>query len=263
MAIIRSLILFSIGVAVCASYDYNDTLDMANAPRPLRDRFRLIQNNINEERLNDEIQDFRAYGCEKMVVIRNKAQAEFKINCHSNHDAPKAAVIQPDNAYAFSFKPLRNGNSKFWCTVEYKNQFARFDVYNEDLSYMCPRDIDDIYQYIVHHDGIYVDRKGDKGEKIRALLKGHNKFILWEEFEDGETDGLLISGLVDGGMCYDVPEQFNDKTAAVTICYNHCVKLFEHYGCRGKIQTVQASDDCIDVGLIEELGGKLSAVKGC
>lgn len=255
------VLLISVGAVVSETFAYNETQEAA---RPLRDRFRIIQNNINEERLLDEIEDFTAYGCERMVVIRNKAQGEIKVSCRSRHDNPKPTKIQPENAYTFTFRPQKNGNSKFWCTVEYRQQYAQFDVYNEDLSYMCPRDIDEIYQYAVHHDGVYVDKsKGSEGQKIRALMKGHNKFILWEEFEKNETDGYLLSGYVDGGMCYDIPEQFNDKTAAVTICYNHCVYLYEHYGCRGKFQVVQAKDECHDAAISEVIGNQLSAIRGC
>lgn len=262
MFFVRSFVLLiCASLALSTSLGYNETYE---APRPVRDRFRMIHNNIDEGKLSDEIDDFLAYSCEKMVVVRNKAQEEFKISCQSHHDSPKKAVIKPGNAYAFSFKPRKSGSSKFWCTVEYKQQYARFDVYNEDQSYMCPRDIDEVYKYVVHHDGIYVDKNtGSVGQKIRALFKGHNKFILWEEFENNETDGFLVSGLVDGGMCYDIPEQFNDKTAAVTVCYNHCVRLYEHYGCQGKVQITQANDDCHDVGISEELNGRLSAIQGC
>ena len=254
--------LISVLVVSCAADDYNETMD---TPKPVRDRFRIILANVDEEKLSDEITDFTTYGCEKMAVIRNRAHEEFKISCQSRHESPKKkAVVKPGNAFAFSFRPQKNGNSVFWCTVEYKEAFARFDVYNEEGTYMCPRDIDEVYQYVVYHDGIYVDKsKGNNGQKIRALFKGHNKFILWEEYENATTDGFLLGGVVDGGMCYDIPDQFNDKAAAVTICYNHCVHLYEHYGCQGRVQTIQAMDDCIDKGLEEELGGKLSAIQGC
>lgn len=257
------LILFSALVVLCTALDYNETL---NAPKPVRDRFRIILSNVNEEKLSDEITDFITYGCEKMVVIRNRAHDEFRISCQSAHESPKKkTVVKPGNAFAFSFRPQKNGNSIFWCTLEYKEAFARFDVYNEESTYMCPREIDEVYQYVVNHDGIYVDKsKGNEGQKIRALFKGHNKFILWEEFENNEADGLIVTGLVDGGMCYDIPEQFNDKTAAVTVCYNHCVRLYEHYGCQGKVHIVQANrDDCSDIGIPEDLQDKISAVQGC
>ncbi|GBM47337.1 hypothetical protein AVEN_94444-1 [Araneus ventricosus] len=247
-------------IAVGALAD--DTL--LEAPREPRDRFRMMISNVNEERVQDEIEDFTNYGCERMVVIRNKAKEAFQLTCESYHDKPRIIKIQPDSAFLFTFRPQKNGTTKFWCTVDYKMQFARFDVYNEALAYMCPRAISEVHQYTINHEGVFVDAaKGNEGTKIRALFKGHNKFILWEEFNNGETDGLLYSGLVDGGMCSDIPEQFNDKPAAVTICYNHCVHLYEHYGCRGEVQTVQANDDCIDVGLNSNVTGKLSAIKGC
>ncbi|GIZ04274.1 uncharacterized protein CEXT_223421 [Caerostris extrusa] len=257
------VLLIAVGVVACDSYS-NISESIMEAPREPRDRFRLMISNVNEQRVSDEIEDFTNYGCERMVVIRNKAQDAFRLTCQSYHDAPKVITIKPDHAFLFTFRPQKNGNTKFWCEVDYKMQFARFDVYNEALAYMCPRSIQEVHQYTVNHDGVYVDEaKNNGGSKIRALFKGHNKFILWEEFVNEETDGFLYSGLVDGGMCSDIPEQFNDKPAAVTVCYNHCVHLYEHYGCRGAIQTVQANDDCIDVGISADLNGKLSAIKGC
>ncbi|GFR06132.1 uncharacterized protein TNCT_310251 [Trichonephila clavata] len=259
------VVLIAVGAVICDTYTNETFENVLDAPREPRDRFRLMVSNVDEQRVSDEIQDFTNYDCERMVVIRNKAKDPFRLTCQSYHDTPKTLTIKPDNAFVFTFKPQKNGNTKFWCTVEYKMQFARFDVYNEALSYMCPRAIKEVYQYTVNHDGVHVDGDGKKNEgtKIRALFKGHNKFILWEEFHNNETDGFLYSGLVDGGMCSDIPEQFNDKPAAVTVCYNHCVHLYEHYGCRGEVQTIQANDDCIDVGLISDLSGKLSAIKGC
>jgi len=251
---------FLAGVAVSDQNEY----EVLGAAKPVRDRFRMMMSNVNEQRVEDEIQDFTTYGCEKMVVIRNRAQAEFKLSCRSFHDAPKTQTVQQGNAFVFTFRPQKNGATKFWCALEYQQYIVRFDVYNEDMTYMCPRDIDEVYQYTVKHDGVYVDgKKGSEGTKIRALSKGHNRYIVWEEYVDNQTDGFLISGYIDGGMCHDLPDQFNDKAAAVTVCHNHCIHLYEHFGCRGKMQTVQASGNCTDSPLISELAGKLSAIKGC
>ncbi|KAG8182508.1 hypothetical protein JTE90_020423 [Oedothorax gibbosus] len=238
-------------------------INAEQAPRAPRDRFRLMVSNVAEDRVRDEIDDFTNYKCERMVVIRNRAQDAFRLTCRSKEDAPKTVTIKPDNAFIFSFRPKKDGTSRYWCTVEYKMQFARFFVYDERAHYMCPRDIEEVHQYTVSHEGVFVDEANDNGgTKIRALFKGHNKFILWEEFVNQTTDGFLYSDLVDGGMCSDVPDQFNDKPAAVTVCYNHCVHLYEHFGCTGAVQTVQATSECVDVGINPEMGGKLSAVRG-
>lgn len=256
-------LLLSVLLAVAVSA-IGETNSVELAPRVPRDRFRVLVSNVAEDRVRDEIEDFTNYKCERMVVIRNKAQDAFRLACRSKEDAPKTVTIQPDNAYLFTFRPKKDGSSRFWCTVEYKQQFARFFVYDERLHYMCPRDIEEVHQYTVTHDGVHVDEANDNGgTKIRALFKGHNKFILWETFVNNVTDGYLYSGLVDGGMCSDIPEQFNDKPAAVTMCYNHCVHLYEHFGCTGEVQTVQASGTCVEVEINSNLGGKLSAIKGC
>ncbi|KFM71221.1 hypothetical protein X975_14061, partial [Stegodyphus mimosarum] len=250
--------------AALAEISFQQVSDELNAPKNPTDRFRIILSNISESSVLDAVEDFTNYGCEKMVVIRNAAQAAIHLTCQSSHDAPKAVNIERGNAFLFTFRPRKNGRSTFWCNLEYKHQFARFDVYNENLPYMCPRAIHEVYQYTVRHDGVYVDHTNRSGEsKIRALSKGHNSVILWEEFTNNETNGFLYSVLVDGGMCADLPDQFNDKPAAVTLCYNHCVHLYEHRGCLGEVQTVHAGNDCTDTPIVSSLVGKMSSVKGC
>ena len=229
-----------------------------------RDRFRLILSNVDANRAEDEIKDFLNYGCEAIITVSNDAQERARIGCRSADDKTRETILSPGNSFLFSIRPRSDGSSEYWCTLLYRQHWVRFDAYSEKShQYLCPGRR--VYKYSIRNDGIYADPTEEGGVKIRSLLKGHNRFVLWEQFDQSHntTNGLLMTGYVDGGICSDLPDHFDDKAAAITVCNHQCIYVYDNRRCTGPVQKLQATDGCQDFMLDSSLLKKVSALKGC